>query len=507
MEGMSILVPRTPMVMIQRLGDVATAASTATHFNAGLVQYMSPSDQTTPSSRNYSCRPQYKFVNSKKPSKKRDPASRASTRRHAKRGTNAKLKWNRYATTSTDQPPRVTVLTDSSVPPSLGLSTALSTFRYPFDMRPGTHALLEQYLTHATNRMYPLQSCFKSSPFRSPQWFHFAVNDAAMLHGVLFAGAVYVALLQGKRETRDTMYHENEAISIVQKRLGTSDSNFDDARYPAVDTLERKHVKSSALSPSKAAPVSSSVSQRLPPVLTNNRADITGAIDYAERPYLDFERSTNDSIWSNVPIEVLHRTATEMSELLKISDLHPSLIPTMINLAYFTLAIKENKTKRTSFFDPIMFSEDLHRIEHNLLSFPTTLPANSSDTSLDTAVRFGALLYTKSVLQEFPNSTTGPSILLARLQESLSEIEISVSVTPLLAWLSLIGGVLSIGERRQWFVARLRMLRETNRVTSLEELAGGINRLLCLRNAFENVCEDVWLDVVNNAGSNSGEEP
>lgn len=44
-------------------------------------------------------------------------------------------------------------------------------------------------------------------------------------------------------------------------------------------------------------------------------------------------------------------------------------------------------------------------------------------------------------------------------------------------------------------------------MTSLEELAGGINRLLCLRNAFENVCEDVWLDVVNNAGSNSGEEP
>ena len=237
MEGMSILVPRTPMVMIQRLGDVATAASTATHFNAGLVQYMSPSDQTTPSSRNYSCRPQYKFVNSKKPSKKRDPASRASTRRHAKRGTNAKLKWNRYATTSTDQPPRVTVLTDSSVPPSLGLSTALSTFRYPFDMRPGTHALLEQYLTHATNRMYPLQSCFKSSPFRSPQWFHFAVNDAAMLHGVLFAGAVYVALLQGKRETRDTMYHENEAISIVQKRLGTSDYNFDDAILGTISCL------------------------------------------------------------------------------------------------------------------------------------------------------------------------------------------------------------------------------------------------------------------------------
>lgn len=179
----------------------------------------------------------------------------------------------------------------------------------------------------------------------------------------------------------------------------------------------------------------------------------------------------------------------------------------MIDLAYFTLAINGIKTKRTSFFEPVMFSDDLQWIEHNLLSFPTTLPGKTSETSLDKAVRFGALLYTKSILQEFPNSRTGPSILLARLQESLSEIEISIFVTPLLAWLSLIGGVLSIGERRQWFVARLRMLRETNRVTSLEELAGGINRLLCLRNVFENVCEDVWLDAVNNAGSTSGEEP
>ena len=223
--------------MVQRLGDVATAASTASRSNAGLVQYMSTGDQITPSSRNCSCRPQYKFVDPRKQSRERDLASRTSTRRHAKRETNAKLKWKRDGNTSMDQLPRAIVLTDSSVPLSLGLSTALSSFCYPFDMRPGTHALLEQYLTHASNRMYPLQSCFKTSPFRSPQWFHFAVNDAAMLHGVLFAGAVYLALLQGKRETRDTMYHENEAISIVQKRLGTSNSNFDNAILGTISCL------------------------------------------------------------------------------------------------------------------------------------------------------------------------------------------------------------------------------------------------------------------------------
>ncbi|KAH7399984.1 hypothetical protein BKA64DRAFT_707667 [Cadophora sp. MPI-SDFR-AT-0126] len=518
MEGINILVPATPMVMVQRMGDVAAPPSTTASSNAEIIQYMSPNDEMASSSLNHSCKPQYKFVDSKKPSSKRIPPTRAYIRRHANRDTHPRLKWNRYATSPVERPSRVTLFKDPSVPLSLGLSTALSSFHYPLDMQPGTHALLEQYLTHATNRMYPLRSCFKTSPFRSPQWFHFAVNDAAMLHGVLFAGAVYLALLQGKRETQDTMYHENAAISIVQKRLETSDCKFDDAilgtisclalgdvsdigesralelahaRHPADNTSKRENVKSSSLSSSKAPSARFPISQ-LPLVLIQNRVDVTGAIDYAERPYLDFERSTTKSIWSNLPLEILQQTRTDMTELLTMSEVHPSLVPIMTHLAYFTLTIEENKAKRTGFFDPIMFAEDLHWIEHNLLSFPTTLPAKTSETSLDSAIRFGALLYTKSTLQEFPNSMTGPSILLARLQESLSEIEISVSITPLLAWLSLIGAVLSIGEGREWFVARLGMLRATNRATSFEELAGGMNRLLCLRSVFGNACEDIW---------------
>lgn len=462
---------------------------------------MSPNDEMASSSLNHSCKPQYKFVDSKKPSSKRIPPTRAYIRRHANRDTHPRLKWNRYATSPVERPSRVTLFKDPSVPLSLGLSTALSSFHYPLDMQPGTHALLEQYLTHATNRMYPLRSCFKTSPFRSPQWFHFAVNDAAMLHGVLFAGAVYLALLQGKRETQDTMYHENAAISIVQKRLETSDCKFDDAILGTISCLalgdailgNHEHWNLHMRGIQQIIRARGRMSS-LPPFLRAklHRVDVTGAIDYAERPYLDFERSTTKSIWSNLPLEILQQTRTDMTELLTMSEVHPSLVPIMTHLAYFTLTIEENKAKRTGFFDPIMFAEDLHWIEHNLLSFPTTLPAKTSETSLDSAIRFGALLYTKSTLQEFPNSMTGPSILLARLQESLSEIEISVSITPLLAWLSLIGAVLSIGEGREWFVARLGMLRATNRATSFEELAGGMNRLLCLRSVFGNACEDIW---------------
>ncbi|KAK0102445.1 hypothetical protein ONS95_006064 [Cadophora gregata] len=258
------------------------------------------------------------------------------------------------------------------------------------------------------------------------------------------------------------------------------------ARYPTYDETERGGGISSFLPSSKAAP-----------------GGCNGCNQLRRKTISRF--CPNGSIWSSLPLEILQKIATEMTELLTMSEVHPSLVTTLTNLAYFTIAIKENKSKRMGFLDPIIFTEDLHGIQHNLLSFSTLLPAFDNPASkVDKALGFGALLYTKSILQEFPNSVTGPSILLARLQESLSEIEFSESVVPLLAWLSLIGGVLSTGEGREWFVARLRMLMATNRTTSFQELAGGMNRLLCLRNVFENAYEDSWLEGVNKAGSNLG---
>ncbi|KAG4436750.1 hypothetical protein IFR05_007768 [Cadophora sp. M221] len=337
-----------------------------------------------------------------------------------------------------------------------------------------------------------------------------------MLHGVLYAGAVYLALLQGRRETRDTIYHQSEAISIVQKRIVMSDSNFDDSTLGTISCLalgeastksyEHEGIYRFLIPYSEQSCYGKSLSSPWPsPILTQHRADVTGAIDYGATPYLDFKRSTTQSIWSILPIETLQTIRDDMMDLLTAREIHPSLISTLNNLAYFSHAIQENKTNRV-YFNPIVFSEDLYWIEHDLLCFPRTLPINEPETNLDKALRFGALMYTKTTLQEFPNSTTGPTILLARLQESLSSISISKSVTPLLGWLSLIGGLLSRGEEREWFVNHLRVLRDANRVTSFDELAGHMNRLLCLRNVFGNACEAVWLDVMNNAGSRCDQE-
>ncbi|KAH9212467.1 hypothetical protein DL95DRAFT_304045 [Leptodontidium sp. 2 PMI_412] len=484
---------------------------------------MAPSNGKTPKITKRPFRPQFQFIDSSEPARSKDPAIRKLIRRHVRHENHARSRWNRPTNKLKETPSSNVLSTTLAVPSLLGNASALSTYCYPLDMRPEKHALLEQYLTHATNRMY--SGChFRSSPFRSPTWFHFAVTDAAMLHGVLYAGAVYLALLQGRRETRDTIYHQNEAISIVQKRLILSSSNFDDSMLGTVSCLalgeavlgnqHHWHLHMRGLNQIIRTrgdlpffnPLLRAKLLRQPSLnLTQHRADVTGAIDYGAMPYLDFERYTYQSIWSILPTVTLKAIREDMMDLLIVSEIHPSIISTMTNLAYLSRSIQENKTKRVC-FDPITFSEDLYWIEHDLLSFPRTLPLNDSETNIDKALRFGALLYTKTTLQQFPNSMTGPTILLARLQESLSEISISKSITPLIGWLSLIGSMLSRGEGKEWFVAHLRVLRDANRVTSFDELAGGMNRLLCLRNVFGNVCEAVWLNVVDNAGSRCSHE-
>jgi hypothetical protein len=104
---------------------------------------------------------------------------------------------------------------------------------YPIDMQSGTHALLSQYLQYASSRMFPVGSSLKTSPLKSPEWFHFAVTDSAMFHAMLYAAAMYLALLREMSESRDTLYHQTQTISIIQQRLSISNQKFDDSTLGA----------------------------------------------------------------------------------------------------------------------------------------------------------------------------------------------------------------------------------------------------------------------------------
>lgn len=122
------------------------------------------------------------------------------------------------------------------IPYPLGNTTALTSALYPITMHHRTYHLLSHYLTGASARLYPTSLTTPANPVRSRSWFHFAVTDAAMFQAMLYAGAVYLALLEGKSESWDTIYHQGEAIAIVNRKLGDGRA-VEDATIGAITCL------------------------------------------------------------------------------------------------------------------------------------------------------------------------------------------------------------------------------------------------------------------------------
>lgn len=230
------------------------------------------------------------------------------------------------------------------------------------------------------------------------------------------------------------------------------------------------------------------------------RSDITGAIDYAAIPLLDFDRSNRPPTWALLSAQTIGTTDREMRNILTKCEVHPNLITTMTELACFSQAI-HFATEASVYFDPTTFSEDLYWLEYNFLAFAAKLPEGLAETEIDKACRLGALLYLKAILQEFPHSVNGSSILLAQLRKSLTGISMQASNSPLLLWLCLVAGSLSEKEERAWFVNCLAQIRMVSPVPSFDDFKLDLSRMLGLRKVFGRAFETLWNETLVMSGT------
>lgn len=458
----------------------------------------------------------FQFINTTKPGQVRQVDFQKRVRKHARsqrveHGSVVKTMYlnsslGNQASNDNNKP---------SIPYPLGPDTAIGISNYPFDIQPHTHVLLTNYLTYSSSRMFSLEHCLSINPLRSPQWFQHSATDTAMFHAMLYSAAVYMALLEGKTESRELVYHQNQTISIVQERLKSS-SDVADSTLGAISCLALGEavMGNRGLWGMHMGGLKGMLSKRggigsLSPLMKAKlrRSDVTGAFDYAATPFLNIERSTAPPTWSFLPQYEIENTEVIMNQLLTECEVHPQLIAAMINLAHFANAVKLAKLDPEIKLDTISFSEDLYTIEHDLLSFSSDqldefLLLSPYSTDLNNALRIGALLYIKSILHEFPHAKTGPTILLSQLRGSLSSIQTQVShlqsaiLMPVLGWLGTIGAMLAQGETKGWFMIFLRQSAVENGDTIVylndHTLMSG---MLSLKEAFGMGVEGVWKDV------------
>jgi hypothetical protein len=127
--------------------------------------------------------------------------------------------------------------TECKIPRLFESPTGLCIGGYAIKMQPRMHALLNRFVAYATSRMYAVDCFLSRNPFRSQHWFRTSVADPAMLHAMLYTAVTFLALLEGRTSSRDTIYHQTHTISIVQKRLNDPTFTFDDSTMGAISCL------------------------------------------------------------------------------------------------------------------------------------------------------------------------------------------------------------------------------------------------------------------------------
>ncbi|EMR90885.1 hypothetical protein BcDW1_500 [Botrytis cinerea BcDW1] len=350
----------------------------------------------------------------------------------------------------------------------IGLPTALSLSPWPIEMTTRTHLLLSRYFTHASSRMYPLSKYLSYNPLRSDEWFRFTINDATMFHAILYAGAIYLSLLQGGKDSEDSVYHLSKTLGKVKEKLQNG-KPADDSTIAALScvALGEANTGHSDLWHIHMRGIQQMINTRgtmssLPMIIQTKlrRSDITGAIDYAAEPYLYYKPRNHSeiSISKILPAHRILTINTDIGTSLAKCGIQSNLIGLMQYLAIFYQSIQFASSSKT-LLDPGDFLDDIYWIEYELLSFPRSL-RGGQEPIIGKATRIGALLFMKSILEEYPHSATGCSILLQQLQESLSTIDTATTTEQKcqwLIWLFTIGAVHSKRDHitRTWFVEKL----------------------------------------------------
>jgi hypothetical protein len=257
MDGFNVIMPDGPMVTVHKGWHVPGRRNKTASPSIPQTQKQREVDPEVDKTPSPGTGRHFEFVNAVRPGRNKDPEVRKLVRTHVRN------EHIRSALQPRDNPPRKLVpsITDQSdpgyrdaqttasassrrlrpthpgIPQNLGHPTALVNFDFPIEMTASIHSLLENYLTHAPRRLYPLESCLKSNPLKSSEWFQYAMRDAAMLHGMLYSGALYLALMEGKTETDDTLRHFGHVVSIVNQRLSEPAREIDDATIGAISCL------------------------------------------------------------------------------------------------------------------------------------------------------------------------------------------------------------------------------------------------------------------------------
>jgi hypothetical protein len=160
-------------------------------------------------------------------------------------------------------------------------------------------------------------------------------------------------------------------------------------------------------------------------------------------------------------------------------------------LTRFSQAVDFSLTRTLVPIEPLAFVADTFEIQSELLSILEPDSYESDVLSLREALRMGALIFMKEIVQEYPLALLGST---QRMKNALSSILDIKKYAPLLLWLLFMGGISSKNSiDRVWFMAHL--VKALPKQSTWEDVRRALKIVLWIEKLQGDHCKNLWEEV------------
>lgn len=228
----------------------------------------------------------------------------------------------------------------------------------------------------------------------------------------------------------------------------------------------------------------------------HHRCDTIGAVNFLTQPHI-LEQKPPISLPAPPP----SANPDYFIQILSSCGIDLELISTLECLSTFSQIIDHAVTQNLATFDPLEFVQKSCLIQQNLLLFLPPDFLSAEQKALHSACKMGALIYIRTVLQEFPLSQIGSKNLASQLRNSLHHIQGYAIPTPLHLWLCFVGGTgLQSSADRSWFIASIvQVLRNLFpldfRIGTWEQMRNILRKLPWIEKFHDRDYRIVWEEV------------
>ncbi|KAH8899065.1 hypothetical protein GQ53DRAFT_363912 [Thozetella sp. PMI_491] len=403
---------------------------------------------------------------------------------------------------------------------------------FPVQFEPYMHDLLLYFSTTIWKQLYSLEKIAGYNPF-TEYWLPLALQDSALLHCFIGCAGAYTSFFTSLKDGSRGLWHLNEAISTVSRRLRTSQAIMERGTLVIIVGMAmvergsgyhgnwRTHMLGLKHLVDSCGGIRNFDSE---PMILNKivRADLYGSLDDASSPYFGelcslIDEAPSESAFHSDGFRAIHEATGLDLTLLRCIHLLEEAMQLWSNAGGLSPGSRQdgenvalNWKKRPGLSEAIRVRQLLTSVQYALISnrFQEFCAAQASQVL--EACRLGLILYSLTILNERPSNVAYGIPLITKVRRTLDDvggeiaghigadqlISLPVDFQLWVLFLATIVATVPDADTREWLLGSFARLssHEHGNILSWSDLRCRLSQYLWVPSVHDEPAQRLWLE-------------